>query len=61
MTYSRFLLRRYRLAFEAYTEAEKASDKTDWEVFHNIGKEELIYFQKSIIIIIIYTITTSVL
>ncbi|KAK9686295.1 hypothetical protein QE152_g37302 [Popillia japonica] len=33
-----FLLKRYRLAFEAYTEAEKSSDKADWEIFHNVGE-----------------------
>ncbi|GJQ76168.1 hypothetical protein Trydic_g1913 [Trypoxylus dichotomus] len=31
-----FLLHRYRLAYEAYTEAEKSSDTNDWEIFHNI-------------------------
>lgn len=34
----RYLLRRYRLALEAYMEAEKASNKQDWEIYHNIGK-----------------------
>ncbi|KAF5308143.1 hypothetical protein FQR65_LT06322 [Abscondita terminalis] len=33
-----FLLRKYRFALEAYLEAEKASNKPDWEIYHNIGQ-----------------------
>lgn len=33
-----YLLRRYRLALDAYLEAEKSSSKPDWEIYHNIGQ-----------------------
>ncbi|GLV40575.1 Bardet-Biedl syndrome 4 [Carabus blaptoides fortunei] len=33
-----FLLRRHKLALEAYLEAEKASDKPDWEICHKLGE-----------------------
>ncbi|KAI4467250.1 hypothetical protein MML48_2g00004580 [Holotrichia oblita] len=42
----KFLLKRYRLAFEAYTEAEKSSDKADWEIFHNVGRNAFIFTHK---------------
>ncbi|XP_022907964.1 BBSome complex member BBS4 [Onthophagus taurus] len=33
-----YLLQRYRLALEAYLEAERASTKPDWEIFYNIAQ-----------------------
>ncbi|XP_017775178.1 PREDICTED: Bardet-Biedl syndrome 4 protein homolog [Nicrophorus vespilloides] len=33
-----FMLRRYRLALEAYSEAEKVASKSDWEIYHKIAE-----------------------
>ncbi|KAK4885296.1 hypothetical protein RN001_001567 [Aquatica leii] len=33
-----FLLRKYRIALEAYLEAERTSQKPDWEIYHNLGQ-----------------------
>ncbi|KAK5647586.1 hypothetical protein RI129_002478 [Pyrocoelia pectoralis] len=33
-----FLLRKYRIALEAYLEAERISTKPDWEIYQNIGQ-----------------------
>ncbi|XP_065167509.1 Bardet-Biedl syndrome 4 protein isoform X2 [Atheta coriaria] len=33
-----FMLKRFRLALEAYLQAENAAQKHDWEIFHNIGE-----------------------
>ncbi|KAB0804558.1 hypothetical protein PPYR_01528 [Photinus pyralis] len=33
-----YLLRKYRIALEAYLEAERISTKPDWEIYHNIGQ-----------------------
>ena len=37
MARSLFLLGRHKLAIEAYKQAELRSDKTDWEIGHNMG------------------------
>lgn len=33
----RYEMRRYRLALEAYYEAENIVKNSDWEIFYNIG------------------------
>ena len=38
MARSLFLLGRHKLAIEAYKQAELRSDKSDWEICHNMGK-----------------------
>ena len=35
----RFLLGRHKLAIEAYRQAEARSEKEDWEICHNLGRD----------------------
>eukprot|EP00095_Tigriopus_kingsejongensis_P004978 maker-scaffold96_size378025-snap-gene-2.34 protein:Tk04978 transcript:maker-scaffold96_size378025-snap-gene-2.34-mRNA-1 annotation:"bardet-biedl syndrome 4" len=37
LTGPRFLLGRHKLAIEAYRQAEVRSEKSDWEIYHNLG------------------------